>query len=124
MQFFALPPLRAVCHLSRPEQPVKVLIWFAGAGSVIFRLSAPERLGGVGDLPAKSAEKAEREQVDIAQAAGDVRILIDQFFRDHAEPLLIVRSSLEAKALSSTYRDFRQYTIMRFNHNLYAASLP
>ena len=92
---------------------------------MIFRLSAPERLGEVGDLPAKSAEKAKREQVDIAQAAGDVRILIVYFFLDHAQPLLIVRSSLEAKALSSTYRDFRQYTIMRFNHNLYyAASFP
>ena len=74
VQFFALPPLRAVRHLSSPERPVKVLVWFAGAASIIFRLSGPERLGGVGDLPAKSAEKAACGQVDIAQAAGDVSV--------------------------------------------------
>ena len=76
MQFFVLLPLRAVRRLSSPERPVKVFVWFAGAASVIFRLAGSERLGGVGDLPAKSADKAVREQVDVAQAAGDVSVSV------------------------------------------------
>lgn len=54
---------------------MKVFVWFAGAASIIFRIAAPERIGGVGNLPAKSAEEAERKHENIAQAAGDVREL-------------------------------------------------
>lgn len=75
MQFFGLPLLQAVRRLSAGGEPVKAFVWFAGAASIIFRIAAPERIGGVGNLPAKSAEEAARKHEDIAQAAGDVRAL-------------------------------------------------
>ncbi|TFY68832.1 hypothetical protein EVJ58_g776 [Rhodofomes roseus] len=62
----------AVRRLSGPDQPIKVFAWIAAAASIMFRMSAPERLGGIGDLLAKSAEEATLKQVEIAEAAGDI----------------------------------------------------
>ena len=77
-QFFGLPLLQAVRSLSIEGNPIKVFVWFAGASSIIIRLCAPERLGGIGDLRAKSEEEASQSQVDVAQAAGEVLTLSSQ----------------------------------------------
>ncbi|KAH9927679.1 uncharacterized protein B0H18DRAFT_932440 [Fomitopsis serialis] len=74
IDFFGLPLLQAVRRLSIEGNPIKVFVWFAGASSIIIRLCAPERLGGIGDLRAKSEEEASQSQVDVAQAAGEIAL--------------------------------------------------
>ncbi|KAH9832558.1 uncharacterized protein C8Q71DRAFT_258990 [Rhodofomes roseus] len=74
IDFFGLPLLQAVRRLSGVGEPIKVFVWFAGAAAVVFRLCAPERLGGIGNLRAKSEEEAIRKHVRVEQAAGDIAL--------------------------------------------------
>ena len=72
MQFFSANPIKTI---RAAKHQIKVLAWHAGALSTIFRLHAPERLGGVGDIESKVEAESRRSGKPFKQVADEVREL-------------------------------------------------
>ncbi|KAH9927773.1 uncharacterized protein B0H18DRAFT_1118302 [Fomitopsis serialis] len=72
VDFFGSAPIEAIRRTSK--KPVKVFLWFACSATSLFCIGGPERLGGRGNLRARSEEVAKLTGVSVEEAAGQISL--------------------------------------------------